>query len=136
MRFCAKYSIHLISDEVYAFSIYDTPGAVGFKSILAIPPQMPEDLIHVTYGASKDFCSGGLRLGLIHTRNKKVWGALMSIAFFCRISSSSDQLWRTIIQDEAYLDNFFKRNSAELGKARDRIEEWLNRNKVPYVGKT
>jgi len=34
--------------------------------------------VHVVYGASKDFCANGMRLGVVHTRNEGVLGAVSS----------------------------------------------------------
>lgn len=39
------------------------------------------NLIHVLYGASKDFCANGLRLGLVCTNNEGLIGAMSSIRF-------------------------------------------------------
>lgn len=56
MRFCQKYHLHLISDEVYAMSIYKTPSnasAVPFTSALAIDTTglIDANLIHILYGS-------------------------------------------------------------------------------------
>jgi len=50
----AKYSIHLISDEIYALSTFLVVGreAEKFTSVLALPAARP-DLVHVLYGISK-----------------------------------------------------------------------------------
>lgn len=56
MRFCHKHEIHLISDEVYAFSVYHTDASYpGFTSVLSIdnPAMADRGLIHVLYGLSK-----------------------------------------------------------------------------------
>ena len=34
---------------------------------------------HVLYGASKDFCLNGLRIGAVFTKNKGLLGAMTSI---------------------------------------------------------
>ena len=38
-------------------------------------------LMHVLYGASKDFCANGLRLGVVCTINEGLIGAMSSIRF-------------------------------------------------------
>jgi xeroderma pigmentosum group C-complementing protein len=56
MRFCQRHSIHLISDEIYALSVYraDTLHP-GFTSVLSIDSTNIIDsrLVHVLYGFSK-----------------------------------------------------------------------------------
>jgi xeroderma pigmentosum group C-complementing protein len=82
MRFCQKYQIHLISDEVYALSVYEDDSSSGFVSILSIDPtELAVDpaLIHVLYGMSKDFAAAGLRLGCLISQNEKFMQAALSI---------------------------------------------------------
>jgi 1-aminocyclopropane-1-carboxylate synthase len=72
--FCQKYNIHLISDEIYALSVFEVEGAkrTPFTSVLSIDPTglLRIDQIHVLYGMSKVwlgitlfFCVGGTLLG-------------------------------------------------------------------------
>lgn len=56
MRFCDQHKIHLISDEIYALSVYN-PDAnhTAFCSVLSINPSgiIDPNLVHVLYGMSK-----------------------------------------------------------------------------------
>lgn len=57
MHFCAAKGIHLISDEIYALSVYkrgDGPSE-EFTSVLAIDPTgiINPSQVHVLYGMSK-----------------------------------------------------------------------------------
>jgi xeroderma pigmentosum group C-complementing protein len=83
LRFCQKYQIHLISDEIYAMSVYeDDDFDSGFVSILSIDPTklgVDPALIHVLYGMSKDFAAAGLRLGCLISQNQKFMQAALSI---------------------------------------------------------
>lgn len=82
MRLCQRYQIHLISDEVYALSVYGEDSSGGFVSILSIDPAplgVDPALIHVLYGMSKDFAAAGLRLGCLISRNEKFMQAALSI---------------------------------------------------------
>lgn len=57
MALCQKHHIHLISDEIYALSVFDTgnPDAVPFTSVLSFDATglIDDDLLHVLYGMSK-----------------------------------------------------------------------------------
>lgn len=57
MKFCQEKSIHIISDEVYALSVYDTdsPSAPTFTSVLSIDHNGMIDTgrLHALYGMSK-----------------------------------------------------------------------------------
>jgi len=59
MVFCQKNSIHLISDEVYALSVYgtgyDAEKSINFSSVLSIDCKglIDPERLHVFYGMSK-----------------------------------------------------------------------------------
>lgn len=58
MKFCQKYQIHLISDEIYALSVFENPeapDAPGFVSALSIDMTgiIDPHLVHVLWGMSK-----------------------------------------------------------------------------------
>ena len=58
MKFCQKYRIHLISDEIYALSVFENPeapGAPDFVSVLSIDTKdiIDPHLVHVLWGMSK-----------------------------------------------------------------------------------
>ena len=57
MGFCQENSIHMISDEIYALSVFDAGSndAVGFTSVFAIDPRglIDTDRLHVLYEMSK-----------------------------------------------------------------------------------
>ncbi|KAF7530773.1 hypothetical protein PCG10_000283 [Penicillium crustosum] len=83
LLFCQKYQIHLISDEVYALSVYSNDDSVGFISVLSIDPVplgVDPALIHVLYGMSKDFAAAGLRLGCLISRNQGLLQAALSMS--------------------------------------------------------
>lgn len=68
IRFCEKHDIHLISDEVFALSEFDSPDlpdAPGFTSILSLDPASlgaDPNRIHLIWSLSKDFAASGIRL--------------------------------------------------------------------------
>lgn len=57
MKFCHKHRIHLISDEIYGLSVFDTgdSAAIPFTSVLSIDLTglIDPDYLHVFYGMSK-----------------------------------------------------------------------------------
>jgi len=60
MRFCQKYQIHLISDEIYALTRFptdDIPNPTPFTSLLSLPKDgiIDPSLCHVLHGMSKVF---------------------------------------------------------------------------------
>lgn len=58
MVFCNRHKLHLISDEIYALSVWENPAlpdSVPFKSILSmdIKSLMDPSMAHVVWGLSK-----------------------------------------------------------------------------------
>lgn len=85
-RFCGKNSIHLVSDEIYAMSGFESSekDLDSFTSVLNIKDDPKtgvfKENIHCLYGASKDFGLGGLRLGFLITRNQLLWQTCRRVA--------------------------------------------------------
>jgi 1-aminocyclopropane-1-carboxylate synthase len=70
LRFVERHGLHLISDEIYALSIFDNPDFQDpqpFISILSIDARGEAGCdparVHMLYGMSKDLCAAGLRAG-------------------------------------------------------------------------
>jgi 1-aminocyclopropane-1-carboxylate synthase len=57
LRFCEKHQLHLIADEIYGLSVFNSgdADAVQFTSVLSldIPEIIDSNLVHVLYGLSK-----------------------------------------------------------------------------------
>ena len=91
-QFCAVNELHLISDEIYAMSVFsgaddgntfaEEEVMDGFTSALSIDNETGVDgrNIHVLYGAAKDFGLGGLHLGMLFTKNMVLWEACRRLA--------------------------------------------------------
>jgi len=84
VQFCAKHKLHLISDEIYALSVFENPKAakpVPFTSILELDLSglIDPQLVHMVYGPSKDFCANGFRMGMLYSRNEGLLKAVSTL---------------------------------------------------------
>lgn len=109
--FCSRHRLHLISDEIYAKSVFPNPAIseqATFVSILSLDLRQVIDpvFVHVLYGASKDFCANGLRLGAVCTRNEGLIGALSSISMFSWSPHVLQDVWAAMLEDKAWLKAF------------------------------
>ncbi|RAQ48745.1 hypothetical protein AFGD_010760 [Aspergillus flavus] len=109
--FCGKNQLHFISDEIYAKSVFPNAALSSptpFVSILAldIHKVIEPNLTHVLYGASKDFCANGLRLGLVCTNNEGLIGALSSISMFSWSPHVLQDVWAAMLEDRQQLERF------------------------------
>lgn len=99
LKLCQKHQIHLISDEIYALSIWeneDDPKATPFTSVLGLDFAgiIDPNLIHVLWGVSKviqnlvdvdhnltsqqDFGANGLRVACTITQNEPMRMSLIT----------------------------------------------------------
>lgn len=70
---CGKWGLHLVSDEIYAMSGFQSRQEFdSFTSVMSIAEhaKISPQAIHVLYGVSKDFGFGGLRLGFLITKHE------------------------------------------------------------------
>ncbi|KAH9221867.1 pyridoxal phosphate-dependent transferase [Leptodontidium sp. 2 PMI_412] len=112
MEFCGRTKIHLISDEVYAMSVFG-PGyleAVPFTSVLSIDPTglMDPEYVQVMYGMSKDFGAAGLRLGCLITRSKQLLDACISLIRFHNPAGPSIAIGTAILEDKTFTASLLK----------------------------
>jgi aspartate/methionine/tyrosine aminotransferase len=86
---CRTRSVHLISDEVYAGSVY-RPEAANFKSALQLAdsPGGFGPYVHWVYALSKDFALSGLRVGVAYTENEEIKMPMKKLNDLCQVSSS------------------------------------------------
>ncbi|KAL8683208.1 MAG: hypothetical protein Q9186_000820 [Xanthomendoza sp. 1 TL-2023] len=139
MRFCQRHQIHLISDEIYAKSIYTTPSnttATPFTSALSIPTTTLIDpaLVHILYGMSKDFSSNGLRCGvLLSQSNPSLLACSKSIAMFAWPTSTTEYYWTTLLNDRSFLDHYFAENSRRLAASYACITSFFTDHGIRWI---
>ena len=66
-RLCAKHDMHLVSDEVFALSVWESPDwgdEPGFVSVLGLDAEALgcTGRVHAVWGVSKDFGMSGVRV--------------------------------------------------------------------------
>ncbi|OAG40028.1 hypothetical protein AYO21_05709 [Fonsecaea monophora] len=141
MRLCQKYRIHLVSDEIYAFSTWknrhdSSPPPVDFTSVLSIAPEGIIDplLVHVLWGMSKDFGANGLRVGYIISQyNEAFREALLEVAIYSYASSVAEHIAANMLEDDAWVDNYIQLNQARLADSYSLVVEFLNKHNIPYT---
>lgn len=82
------------SDEIYGNSVFDDQQQ--FTSMAHIAQhhaadldggEFVEDLLHVIFGMSKDFCMNGLRVGGLWTKNDTLLSAFGNLGYFAAVSA-------------------------------------------------
>ncbi|KAI1098340.1 acc synthase [Jackrogersella minutella] len=136
MRFCASKGIHLISDEIYALSVYgrDDRQPEEFTSVRAIDPTgiINPGQVHVLYGMSKDFAAGGMRLGCVISQNDDLTKATRAVCRFSSPSQFAMDLATKILEDQEFVARFLKKSHQLLLQARLLAEDLLNQAGIKF----
>ncbi|KAH7073431.1 pyridoxal phosphate-dependent transferase [Paraphoma chrysanthemicola] len=126
MELCQKHSIHLIIDEIYALSTWENTAdssevkPADFVSVLSINTQgvIDPSLVHVLWGASKDFGANGLRLGvMVSQANPDLVSACRACAYFSSPSSLAENALRAVISDHTFLEEYLSVNRSRISIA-------------------
>ncbi|CAI4214743.1 unnamed protein product [Parascedosporium putredinis] len=137
MKLCEKYGIHLISDEIYALSVWsDEPPAVPYESALSIPLAgvMDQARLHVLWGMSKDFGANGLRMGVIISQhNEALHTALVCVSLYSSTSSLSEIATANILDDDAWVESYIATNRKKLAANYAIARAWADENGVSYA---
>ncbi|KAF1979615.1 PLP-dependent transferase [Bimuria novae-zelandiae CBS 107.79] len=137
IKFCQKHQIHLISDEIYALSGFDSTenGVIPFTSVLSLEPHIDEELLHVIYGMAKDYAVPGLRVGALITRSKPLLKALKSVIRFHNPSGPSVSIATAMFEDREWMCSFIEMSRVRVGEAYRNVTERLTRLGVTYLSK-
>uniref|UniRef100_A0A2C9K618 Aminotransferase class I/classII large domain-containing protein n=2 Tax=Biomphalaria glabrata TaxID=6526 RepID=A0A2C9K618_BIOGL len=104
LQFAYRNKLHVISNEIYALSVFNLE--VKFTSILSVPHPDP-NMVHVTWGCSKDLGLAGYKFAIQYTRNPKVLAYCLSSAVFTTVSSIVGFRLKEILNDTDWLNNVF-----------------------------
>lgn len=135
IEYCRTKQIHLISDEIYAASVYDTT----FQSVLQIAKEENRDLgpfIHFVYALSKDFAMSGLRVGVSYTENKDIRYQLQKLNDLCQISSQTQVFVHNMLSHPTFSTNFLKKHVTLLQARSQKLQHFLNSHEIPFLKPT
>jgi 1-aminocyclopropane-1-carboxylate synthase len=146
--------LHLISDEIYVNSIYESAGEKTFVSMMDLSldlvtkgttaPEEEEvgayvrDFVHTVFGFSKDFCCSGLRIGCVHTENEALLTAWNALGYSCAISTHTQHIFSHLLTNESgkFVGDFITRNKTLLNQAASDLSNALKEAKIDFVKPT
>ncbi|KAG9569391.1 hypothetical protein KCU71_g2259, partial [Aureobasidium melanogenum] len=135
--FCGRHELHFISDEIYALSVFQNPTLSelpGFVSTLALDLSdvLAPSLHHVMYGASKDFCANGLRLGLVCTKNIGIIGAMSSISIFSWSSHILQDVWAAMLENKQWLESVMNKKTQLMKHNYEIVTSFFREHGIEY----
>lgn len=116
--FVAAKEIHLISDEIYSGTVFNSPDFVSIMEVLANRPGPTKlDLwnrVHIVYSLSKDLGLPGFRVGAIYSNDSLVVAAATKMSSFGLVSSQTQYLLSAMLSDEKFATNYIIENQRRL----------------------
>lgn len=140
MRLILQFGIHLISDELFAQSVFPTercPDPQRFISILSLPEWSLDSpivrQIHVLGSMTKDLGLSGLKAALLVTEHEEIRKVVEVGLWATPISGLSDAAMSHLLSDEKRVEGLLNKNAILLGRAMDRCADWADHHDFPYV---
>ncbi|KAJ5102632.1 hypothetical protein N7532_003161 [Penicillium argentinense] len=140
MQFCQSRQIHLISDEIYALSVWENrvdkeTKFTPFESMLSRDTTglIDPSLVHVLWGMSKDFGANGLRVGaIISQSNPELHMSHRCLSLYSFVSAVSDQITSSILQNNTFTDNYIETNRKLISQSHEFLTGILDKNGIEY----
>eukprot|EP00128_Syssomonas_multiformis_P001935 Colp12_sorted_trinity150504_noHs@26412 len=133
LKWVDDHELHLVSDEIYANSVFDHNGA-PFVSVAEVRGgQSLGDRTHILWGFSKDFCLNGLRCGVTFTENRNILDALSNINYFSLPSQDTQFALACMLEDEAFVDRYLKAACQALATNYRILEAGLKELRIPFT---
>ena len=156
---CREREVHLISDEIYAGSVYETNNVSPitgvaektFVSTMSLASDHSPSstglglgpYIHLVYALSKDFALSGLRVGVAYTENEEILFALQKLHDFCQISSHTQLLVERMLtatvlrrgkaKPEKFVDVYLQANCNNIQSRSEKLISCLKELDIPYL---
>lgn len=115
--FVDKKHIHLISDEIYSGTVFDSPGFISVMEILMNRKLVGSDVwnrVHIVYSLSKDLGLPGFRVGAIYSNDDMVVSAATKMSSFGLVSSQTQYLLSLMLSDEKFSKEYITENRKRL----------------------
>ncbi|KAJ8771459.1 hypothetical protein K2173_026636 [Erythroxylum novogranatense] len=114
LDFAQHKNIHIISDEIYAGSVYGADEK--FVSIAEVleAEEFDKSMVHIIYGLSKDLSLPGFRVGLIYSYNESVLAASKKLCRFSCISAPTQRLLIPMLSDAKFIQEYMETNRRRI----------------------
>lgn len=118
LSFVDTKGIHLISDEIYSGTVFNSPNFVSVMEVLIEKNMYTEvwDRVHIVYSLSKDLGLPGFRVGAIYSNDDVVVSAATKMSSFGLISSQTQYLLSAMLSDKKFTKTYVSENQKRLKK--------------------
>uniref|UniRef100_A0A7N0SXF0 Aminotransferase class I/classII large domain-containing protein n=1 Tax=Kalanchoe fedtschenkoi TaxID=63787 RepID=A0A7N0SXF0_KALFE len=127
IEFATEKQVHIVSDEIYSGTTF----AKRFSGIVQrlMRKELEEteiwNRVHVVYSLSKDLGVPGFRVGMIYSNNDLVVSAATKMSSFGLISSQTQFLLASILNDRIFTKRYITENKRRLRQRKEMLVEGL-----------
>lgn len=136
MKFCSAHNLHLVSDEIYALTVFPTadPEAPPFTSVMSIDPAgiIDPGLVHVQYGVSKDFGVPGLHVAAVITRSTVLQAAMKAVGLIHAPSGASCHIASLMLENTKFVDDVIGYSRSKLAENYRMVTNLLDAAAIGY----
>ncbi|KAF7826098.1 1-aminocyclopropane-1-carboxylate synthase 1-like [Senna tora] len=127
VSFINEKNIHLVCDEIYGATVFNTPNFVSVSEIIQDMEFCNKNLIHIVYSLSKDMGFPGLRVGIVYSYNDTVVNCGRKMSSFGLVSSQTQHMLAAMLSDDEFVEIFLAESSRRLGKRHRFFTEGLEK---------
>ncbi|KZV54512.1 hypothetical protein F511_01310 [Dorcoceras hygrometricum] len=136
--FAINENIHIVSDEIYTGTVFDSPRFISIIEALKMRKLNPKrasiwSRVHIVCSLSKDLGLPGFRIGMIYSNNDTLIAAATKMSSFGLISSQSQFLLSKILGDKKFVRNYVKENGRRLKKRQKILVSGLREVGIPCL---
>jgi aspartate/methionine/tyrosine aminotransferase len=132
---CREHRVHLISDEIYAGSVFGADNV--FTSVLELCGDELGNYVHLVYALSKDFGLSGLRVGAAYSENPFIRTPFQKLNDLCQISSQTQVMVEAMLtakeNDEYWTDAFLRENHARIRSRCHKLQTCLEQCDISFL---
>ncbi|XP_050206938.1 1-aminocyclopropane-1-carboxylate synthase 8-like [Mercurialis annua] len=117
VTFISDKNIHLISDEIYSGTVFNTPGFISIMEVLKDKKLENTEVwnrVHIVYSLSKDLGLPGFRVGAIYSNDDLVVSAATKMSSFGLVSSQTQNLLSALLSDKKFTKSYISENQRRL----------------------
>ncbi|CAA3011423.1 1-aminocyclopropane-1-carboxylate synthase 3-like [Olea europaea subsp. europaea] len=136
LSFITAKGIHLISDEIYSGTVFNSTGFVSIMEVLMNKKYVNSpvwDRVHIVYSLSKDLGLPGFRVGAIYSNNKLVVDAATKMSSFGLVSSQTQYLLSAMLSDKKFTKNYLTENRKRLKRRHAMFIRGLKNAGIPCL---
>ncbi|KAK1300303.1 1-aminocyclopropane-1-carboxylate synthase 3 [Acorus calamus] len=129
INFAVAKDIHIISDEIYSGTVFDSPGFISIEEAIIGRKSYHEirKRVHIVYSLSKDLGLPGFRVGAIYSNDESVVSTATKMSSFGLVSSQTQYLLSAMLSDVEFTRSYIAENQKRLKERHDVLVSGLGR---------